>query len=121
MKKYQGISRILMAFCYSWDGLKAAFVKEAAFRQEFLLFLMALPIIGLLPLTSSTRVLLVLMHLATLVVELLNSAIEAVVDLASPEKHPLAKQAKDMGSAAVMVTLIGLLCSWACALAGLMG
>ena len=119
MKKHQGFRRILMAFCYSWDGLKDAFVKEAAFRQEFLLFLIALPLIGFLPLSPAIRLLLVLMHLATLVVELLNSAIEAVVDLASPEKHPLAKQAKDMGSAAVMITFIGLLCSWGWALGSL--
>ena len=97
--KQYGCKHFLAACCYSLDGLKAAW-GEAAFRQEIVLGLITVPLAWLLPLGFWPAVLLNLIWLALLAIELLNSSLEAVVDLASPEYHQLAKRAKDMASAA---------------------
>jgi diacylglycerol kinase (ATP) len=101
-----GLTRIWNALFYSFDGLKAAFHHEDAFRQEFLLALILVPTGIWLGDTGLEKALLSSVVLLVLVVELLNSSIEAVVDKASPERNDLAKQAKDMGSAAVLISLI---------------
>ena len=103
--KKQGVARIIAAFWYSINGLRAAFNSEAAFRQELALFVFFLPILFYLHVSPVFKALLLFANSLVLIVELLNSAVEAIVDLASPEFHDLAKQAKDIGSAAVMLSL----------------
>jgi diacylglycerol kinase (ATP) len=100
-----GLRRILDATRYSLEGIAAAARHEAAFRQELLLAAVLVPLGLWLGADGVERALLAGSVLMVLVVELLNSAIEAVVDRASPEHHELAKRAKDYGSAAVMVAL----------------
>ena len=103
-KKNSGIIRILYAFTYTFNGLKYAILHEAAFRQEAVVFVIALIAIMFMPLSAVLKLLLFVTSVIVLIVELLNSAIEAVVDKASPEYNELAKQAKDMGSAAVFLS-----------------
>jgi len=102
----RGIARILSAFDYSLQGIKACFKSEEAFRQESLIFLLLLPLLILLPLGVIFKLFLLAVNMLVLIVELLNSAIESVVDKMSPEFDPLAKRAKDMGSAAVLLALV---------------
>ncbi len=101
-----GLARVWNALFYSFDGLKAAFRHEDAFRQELLLAAFLLPLGVWLGESGVEKALLSGVVLLVLVVELLNSGIEAIVDKASPETHELAKQAKDMGSAAVLISLM---------------
>lgn len=108
--KNTGLTRIVRAGGYSLSGLRLAYRGEAAFRQECWLAGAALCAAVLLPLEGLERPLLVAVTLMVLVVELLNSAIEAVVDRVGLELHVLSGQAKDMGSAAVLVSL--LLAGW---------
>ncbi len=108
-----GIERIRRAFFYSVEGLTAAYRNEDAFRQEVLLTLLLVPAALLTPVSGAAKALLIGSVLLVLVVELLNSAIEAVTDRISIEDHVLAKQAKDMGSAAVLVALVMLAVVWA--------
>ncbi|TBU89273.1 diacylglycerol kinase [Stutzerimonas kirkiae] len=116
LKGRRGVVRILRAFGYSLAGLRAAFFGEAAFRQLLLLNLLLLPVAFLLDVSRAERALLVLVLLLTLAIELLNSAIEAVVDRVSLELHPLSKRAKDMGSAAQLVGLLMVALVWGCIL-----
>ena len=113
-----GFRRIWNAFNYSLDGLAAAFRHEDAFRQEVLLSLVLIPIALLLPAGGIGRALMIGSVLLVLVVELLNSAIEAVTDRVSLEDHALAKRAKDLGSAAVMMSLISVPIVWLLVLYG---
>jgi len=110
------MKRLWRALCYSREGLVVAFRKEDAFRQEVLVLVVLVPLILWLPLSPFTRALLLFTHLLVPLVELLNSAIECVVDLVTGEFHPLAKRAKDYGSAAVFLTLV--ICAGAWVLAG---
>jgi len=103
-KKNSGIIRILYAFIYTFNGLSYALRNEAAFRQEAIIFVIALIAILFMPVSGIIKLLLLITSIIVLIVELLNSAIEAVVDKASPEYNELAKQAKDMGSAAVFLS-----------------
>ena len=112
-----GLPRLGRATGYSLAGLRVAYQEEAAFRQEVWLALVLVPTALLLPLPLMGRAFLAVAMLAVLAMELLNTAVEAVVDLASPDFHPLAKKAKDVGSAAVLVSLVSLAISWLCALA----
>jgi len=105
-KGKQGLTRLINALGYSKDGLAAAWKNEAAFREEVLLAAVAFPLAFYLGQTGIERALLAGSILFILIVEILNSAVEAVVDKASPEKHELAKRAKDMGSAAVLLALL---------------
>ncbi len=116
--KKTGLRRIINATGYSWCGLKAAWRTEAAFRQEALLMVILLPLAILLGKNGVERALLVSVCLVVLVAELLNSAIEAVVDRIGPEHHPLAGAAKDLGSAAVFVSLVMVVMVWALVLFG---
>ena len=94
MGRPTGLRRIWKAFFYSWDGLQAAFQHEAAFRQEGLLACLLIPLAFLLPISFSMRALMIGSVILVLMVELLNSAIEAVVDRISLENHPLSKRGK---------------------------
>lgn len=108
-----GLSRVFWATRYSWLGIKAAWRGEAAFRQELCLMLIMLPIAFWLGQNASERILLLIPCFIVIIVELLNSAIEAVVDRIGPEMHTLSGQAKDMGSAAVFFALCLVVISWA--------
>lgn len=113
--RFSGLEHFCRSCTYTAAGLRAA-CKEAAFRQELLLGLVTVPLSLLLPLDGLLVLLLNLCWLAVLSCELLNSAIESIVDLASPDYHELAKRAKDLGSAAVGVALTALALCWAYAL-----
>ncbi|WAJ35569.1 diacylglycerol kinase [Pseudomonas sp. GOM7] len=113
LKGRRGLRRILDASGYSLAGLRAAYTGEAAFRQLVWLNLLLLPLACLVDVSRTERALLILVPMLALVVELLNSAIEAVVDRISLSLHPLSKQAKDMGSAAQMVALLMIALTWA--------
>ena len=115
-KGKRGLRRLISALGYSRDGLLAAWKNEAAFREEILLAAIAIPLAIYLGKTGGERALLIGSIIVILIVEILNSAVEAVVDKASPEKHELAKRAKDMGSAAVLLSLINAAAVWACVL-----
>ena len=115
-KGKQGLTRLINALGYSRDGLTAAWKNEAAFREEVLLAAIAIPLAIVLGKTGIERALLIGAILLILIVEILNSGLEAVVDKASPEKHELAKRAKDMGSAAVLLSLVNAAVIWACVL-----
>ena len=108
-----GIRRVLNATGYSLSGLAAAWRCEAAFRQLLLLALSGIALAIWLPLPGWGRALIVVCHLVSLMVELLNSAIEAAVDHTSLARHLLAKRAKDMGSAAQFVSLCNIVGVWA--------
>ncbi|WP_412477972.1 diacylglycerol kinase [Azonexus sp. IMCC34839] len=115
-KGKQGLTRLINALGYSRDGLSAAWKNEAAFREEVLLATIAIPLAIYLGKTGVDRALMVGSILLILIVEILNSAVEAVVDKASPEKSELAKRAKDMGSAAVLLSLLNAAAVWFCVL-----
>jgi len=115
-KGKKGLRRLWNALGYSRDGLIAAWRNEAAFREEILLAAIAIPLAFYLGKSSVERALMIGSVLLILIVEILNSAVEAVVDKASPEKHELAKRAKDMGSAAVLLSLANATAIWACLL-----
>ncbi|GIZ50628.1 diacylglycerol kinase [Noviherbaspirillum aridicola] len=112
-KSKSGIRRILNACSYSLQGLRNAFRTEHAFRQELMVAVPAAVVALLLPLPALHRLALIGVLLLVLIVELINSAIEAVVDRISLERHPLSKNAKDFGSAAVMIALLLAAATWA--------
>ncbi|MBI2380284.1 MAG: diacylglycerol kinase [Gammaproteobacteria bacterium] len=113
-----GLTRIIHATGYSWAGLKAGYRHEAAIRQETWALAASLPLAFWLGEDALDYALLIGSVLFLMLVELLNSAIEAIVDLASPEKHELAGRAKDMGSAAVLFAVLLTLTTWALVLWG---
>ncbi len=108
-----GLRRLINAFGYSLDGLRAAYLNEDAFRQEVRLALLLIPLALVLGRTSIERALMIACVLLVIVVELLNSAVEATVDRISLDHHLLAKRAKDIGSAAVLLSLLNLFVDWA--------
>ncbi len=107
-----GMTRIINALGYSMKGFSQAFHHEAAFRQELIIGVPALCVLWFLPVTTVEKILLLGSVLLVLIVELLNSAIEAVVDRVSAERHPLSGRAKDFGSAAVLLSLINMAATW---------
>ena len=107
-----GVKRILNATQYSIAGFKAAFQNEAAFRQIVLINAILIPISCFLQVSRIEHALMIAVCLFALIVELFNSAIEAVVDRVSLDKHPLSKNAKDMGSAAQFVALAIIFFTW---------
>ncbi|MGH8353000.1 MAG: diacylglycerol kinase [Pseudomonas sp.] len=117
-KGQTGLKRILNAAGYSLDGLRAAFVGEAAFRQLVLLNALLIPLAWFFDVSRGERALLIGVCLLALIVELLNSAIEAAIDRISLERHPLSKNAKDMGSAAQFTALSLIAVVWATILLG---
>ena len=121
LKGQGGLKRIILAKWYSFegrlvssliDGLLVATLEEAAFRQLLLLNIALISFTYLLDITSVERAMLIMVTAFTLIVELVNTAIEAVIDRISPEIHPLSKQAKDMGSAAQLLSLILVATIW---------
>ena len=117
-KGVTGLRRIRNALRYSIDGLNAAYRHEAAFRQEVWLAAVLIPLALWLPAGGVGKALMIASVLLVLIVELLNSAVEAVVDRVSLEKHERAKRAKDAGSAAVLVALVNVVVIWALVLLG---
>ena len=107
-----GVSRIIQALFNTLAGLVDAYMHESAFRQELLLAGILLPIAILLPVTTIERVALIASVLLVLIVELLNSSVEAAIDRISLDLHPLSKRAKDTGSAAVLMSLVLLAVTW---------
>lgn len=113
-----GLRRLFNAFFYTLDGLRAAYRHEDAFRQEVWLACLLIPAVFFLPVSGPGRALMVGSVLLVLIVELINSAIEAAIDRISLENHKLSKRAKDIGSAAVMIALINVVATWALVLFG---
>lgn len=107
------IVRLKNATKFSKQGFIQAWHGEAAFRFEVVLAVIMIPAAIILPVTTLERVALITSVLLVLIVELLNSAIEAVVDRIGTEEHPLSGMAKDMGSAAVLVSLFAVIFTWA--------
>ena len=101
-----GITRIIKAFGFSMKGFRAAWQHEAAFRQELILAIVLAPLAFIVAETTMQLALLLLTLFIVLITEILNSAVEAVVDRVSEEQHALAGRAKDMGSAAVFLSLV---------------
>ncbi len=111
-KSKSGLKRIAGAFFYSMEGFKAAWKGEHAFRQELAVMVVATVVALWLPVPALHKLLLIGVFVLVLVVELLNSAIEAVVDRVSLERNPLSKNAKDFGSAAVFLTFSLAAATW---------
>ncbi|MCC5841285.1 MAG: diacylglycerol kinase [Opitutales bacterium] len=111
--KGSGVKRVLHAGIYSLEGIGSALKHEAAFRQEAILALFMVPLALLLPVGVAAKAILVASVFLVLIVELLNSAVEWVVDYISLERHAFAKRAKDMGSAAVFLSLLNCGLLWA--------
>lgn len=112
MKSKGGLSRLFNALRYTWDGLKAAATHEEAFKQELIVVVPLSIAAWFIPVSLPERALLFSTLQLILIVELINSAIEANTDHISLERHPLAKRAKDMGSAAVFLTIVIAVSVW---------
>lgn len=113
-----GPRRIWNAVLYSLAGLRAAYRHEDAFRQEVWLAALLIPLAMALPAAGIGHALMIASVLLVLIVELINSAIEAAIDRISLENHRLSKRAKDIGSAAVMVALLNVAVTWTLVLFG---
>lgn len=111
--KQKGIKRLLNAGGYAIEGLVDAFKTEEAFKQELLLAAILIPVSFWIETTAVGHALLVASVLFVLLMELLNTAIETGIERISDDIHPLSKRAKDLGSAAVFVSLINLIAVWA--------
>ena len=107
-----GLTRVWNAFHYSMAGLAAAYRNEDAFRQEVLLAALLIPLALWLPASGTGKALMIASVLLVIIVELLNSGLEATVDRISLDQHHLAKRAKDIGSAAVFVALVNAAAVW---------
>jgi diacylglycerol kinase (ATP) len=107
-----GFVRLWNAFGYSLAGFRAAYKHEDAFRQEVWLAVVLIPLALWLPVTAIAKALMIASVLLVIIIELLNSAIEATVDRISLENHDLAKRAKDIGSSAVLVSLLNVCVVW---------
>ena len=112
-KGNRGLARAWHAAKNSWCGLVYAFLEESAFRQELTLFILLTPIALFLPISLLEKALLISSLMMVLVIELLNSSVEAAIDRISFEHHDLSKRAKDFGSAAVMLALFVAALIWA--------
>lgn len=107
-----GLKRLINAFGYSLEGFKAAYRHEDAFRQEVHLAIILVPLAMYLDVLAIEKAVMIFSVLFVLIVELLNSAVEAAVDHTSTERHTLAKRAKDIGSAAVFLALAIVVIVW---------
>ena len=110
--KKTGLARLWAAFINSLNGLRFAVKNEEAFRQEIVLYVLLLVLLFFLPISLLFKIILFIANTIVLLVELINSAIEAIVDMVSPEYNELAKYAKDLGSAAVLISLILAIALW---------
>ncbi len=120
VKGKKGLTRILKATGYSIDGFKAAYKFEAAFRQVLWLNLILFVVVMFMPFSISIKMILVIASFLSLIVELINTGIEASVDHTSLEQHPLAKIAKDVGSTAQFLALLLLFVLWLMALSSIL-
>lgn len=112
-KGKRGFRRIYNALFYSLNGIKSAWIEEEAFRQILLISIILIPLGIYLGDSFSAKVMLVLPCILAIMAELINSAIENAIDFTSLELHPLAKKAKDMGSALQLIACVFLACVWA--------
>ena len=110
--KYTGLKRIIHAFGYSFDGLIATFKSESAFRQDILLCILAAIFQCFLDLPVLFRIIMLSSLPLIIIAELINTAIETIIDRISPNKNPLSKKAKDIGSAIVLITIITVVNLW---------
>lgn len=108
----KGFKRLYNALFYSWDGYKACFKKETAFKQEVFGSLLVVPAALLVASTAVELILLIGSWVLVMIVEILNSAVERAIDRISEERHELSKEAKDMGSAAVLTCLLMSVFTW---------
>lgn len=114
----RGAFRFVKAAQYSWQGMIAAYKNEEAFRQEVILALILTPVAFFIAESGVELALLIASLLLVIIVELLNSGIEAVVDRIGTEKHELSGRAKDIGSAAVFFSLTNVVVVWLCIIIG---
>lgn len=112
-KSKSGLKRISSALFYSIAGLKTAWKHEHAFRQELMFAIPGSIIALLVPVSPLEKLLLISVLVLVLIIELMNSSIEAIVDRVSLERHPLSKNAKDLGSAAVLLAVLLAVATWA--------
>jgi diacylglycerol kinase (ATP) len=112
-KGNKGLTRAFRAAINSWNGLIYAYKEESAFRQELALSMILIPLAVYLPVTPVEKILLIASVILVLIIELLNSSVEAAIDRISFEVHDLSKRAKDFGSAAVMLALLLCALTWA--------
>ncbi|MFH0813537.1 MAG: diacylglycerol kinase [Pseudomonadota bacterium] len=115
-KKIRGLKHIWQATLYSLDGIKTAFITEAAFRQEVIITSISIPLALMIPLSFVFKAFLIASTIGVLIAELVNTALESIVNIVSQGFHPLGKRAKDMASAAVMLSIINLGVAWLFAL-----
>lgn len=115
-KKIRGLKHIWQATLYSLDGIKTAFITEAAFRQEVIITSISIPLALMIPLSFVFKAFLIASTIGVLIAELVNTALESIVNIVSQGFHPLGKRAKDMASAAVMLSVINLGVAWLFAL-----
>ncbi|MBE6450275.1 MAG: diacylglycerol kinase [Alphaproteobacteria bacterium] len=109
---HKGIKRILNAFTYSYDGFKEAFFSETAFRQDLFVVILGLFSLLFLPLTLQLKALLFFSLMLILLMELVNTAIETIVDRISDDYHLLSKKAKDIGSLLVLMSFFNAFVCW---------
>lgn len=112
MEKNRGLKRLFYATLYSWQGFKSAIKNEEAFRQEFLAFVVLTAISCYLDVTAMERLAMISTLVLVMIVEVLNSAIETVVDRVSTDKHKLSGRAKDYGSFAVLMSILIAVATW---------
>lgn len=116
----KGLARIWAAFFYSLNGLQFAVTNETAFIQEAFIYVVLLIVLYFMPISVIFKCILLSANTIVLIVELLNSAVESIVDMTSPEYNVLAKRAKDLGSAAVLISIALSILLWLIALACVM-
>lgn len=109
---HTGIRRILYAFKYSFAGLAAAFRSETAFRQDIILCILAATLSFFIDIPTTSHIIMLFSLCFIIIAELVNTAIETVIDRISPNKNPLSKKAKDIGSAIVMITIASVALLW---------
>ena len=109
----QGLRRILKAFVYSYDGFKAIFKSEPAFRQDLCVFAVLTPISLQFDVSTASHAIMIFSLFFILFAEMVNTAIEVVIDRISPKIHPLSKKAKDIGSLMVLLSFINAFVVWA--------
>ena len=112
----KGFIRIWNAFVYSLNGLRLAITQETSFKQEIGIYIVLLFVLFFLPLPFIFKCLLFFANTIVLIVEIINSAIESIVDMTSPEYHELAGKGKDLGSAAVFISMVLAIILWLCAI-----
>ncbi|XCO72138.1 MAG: diacylglycerol kinase [Wolbachia endosymbiont of Ephestia elutella] len=109
---------LIKAIQYSCEGIKSAFVSEVAFRQELLLFIVCVSVLFVLDVSNLERAVMISSLFLVLIVEIVNTAFETTIERISSEQHILSKKVKDLGSAAVFLSLINFLITWMIILTG---